>query len=126
MIGTKARSFAALLRELSLGTLPLPIAIIHRSAWKDPLLRTSALRRSKKLGALGASCRPLTRECGVDHVIDEVLVEPLGLTMDALSPETRPLSYGATLLVFARTQDVTTRFRPSSQKRAPLTPGTQR
>jgi hypothetical protein len=63
------------------------------------------LRRSKKFGASGAPCRPLTRESGVDREIDEVVVEPLSLTPNALSPETQPLGYGATLLVFGRTQD---------------------
>ena len=38
-------------------------------------------------------------------MIDKVMVEPLSLTLNALSPKTQPLRYGATLLVFGCARD---------------------
>src|ERR671916_528847 len=67
--------------------------------------RTSALRSSREYGALGVPPRPLARQSGVGHVIDEAVVEPLGLPLDTLSPESQPLRYGATLLIFGRARD---------------------
>ena len=38
-------------------------------------------------------------------MIYEAVVEPLGLPLDTLSPETQPPRYGATLLVFGLARD---------------------
>src|SRR5215208_4210310 len=54
----------------------------------------------RQFGKLGALPLPLARDNSVDHMINKVIVEPLSLTLDTLSPETQPLGYGATLLVF--------------------------
>jgi hypothetical protein len=51
------------------------------------------------------SAAPATRERRVDHVIDEVVVEQFGLVLNALSPETQPLGYGAALLVLGSAGD---------------------
>src|SRR5918993_612684 len=69
------------------------------------MLRTSWVRCSKKYGALGVPPRPLARQSGVGRVIYEAVVKPLGLPLDTLSPETQPLRYGATLLIFGRARD---------------------
>ena len=59
----------------------------------------------RQFGKLGALPLPLARDNSVDHMINKVIVEPLSLTLDTLSPETQPLGYGATLLVFGRARD---------------------
>jgi hypothetical protein len=54
---------------------------------------------------LGALRLPLARKSGVDHMIYIVIVEPLSLALNALSPETQPLGYGAAPLILGRTRD---------------------
>jgi hypothetical protein len=59
----------------------------------------------RQFGKLGALRLTLARENGVDYMINKVIVEPLSLTLNALSPETQPLGYGAALLVFGCARD---------------------
>ena len=49
-------------------------------------------RTSRKVGRLRSTCLLLARKRRINHVIDEVVVEPLGLALDALSPKTQPLA----------------------------------
>src|SRR5215211_8998153 len=59
----------------------------------------------RQFGKLGAPRLPLARKSGVDHMIYIVIVEQLSLALNALSPETQPLGYGAAPLILGRTRD---------------------
>jgi hypothetical protein len=59
----------------------------------------------RQFGKLGAPRLPLAREGGVDYMINEVIVEPLSLALNALSPETQPLGYGTAPSIVGRTRD---------------------
>src|SRR5215208_6755658 len=65
-------------------------------------------------GKLGAPRLPLARDNSVEHMINKVIVEPLSLALNALSPETQ-LSGIAQLFLFSVAHEITTRFRPSSK-----------
>src|SRR5215208_1949150 len=56
-------------------------------------------------GKLGAPRLPLARDNSVEHMINKVIVEPLSLALNALSPETQPLRYCAALLVLCCARD---------------------
>ena len=59
----------------------------------------------RQFGKLGALRLTLARENGVDYMINKVIVEPLSLTLNALSPETQPLGYGTAPSIVGRTRD---------------------
>src|SRR5919112_2080465 len=60
---------------------------------------------SRNSGKLGAPRLPLARKSSVDHVINKVIVDPLGLVLNALSPKTQPLGYGAALFILGCARD---------------------
>src|ERR671917_2213771 len=80
---------------------------IHLSAWKGNSANFALPKCSEvpQFGKLGALPLPLARESSVDHMINKVIVEPLSLALNALSPETQPLGYGAAPLVFCCARD---------------------
>ena len=51
----------------------------------------------RQFGKLGALRLPLARESGIDYIANEVIVEPLSLALNTLSPSISSLTCCATL-----------------------------
>src|SRR5215208_2884267 len=91
---------ATLLPIRGLGHLIVTLFLLY-----PPNVLEDKFSEVRRFGKLGALRLPLARESSVNHMINKVIVEPLSLALNPLSPKTQPLGYGAALLVFCRARD---------------------